>query len=82
MRMLLGVSIAAVVLLVLLGVVVFSVTKWRTQEVIRDHGSYGLLGPSSIEEMTARSKVVARVRVCVSEASGPTLTSGVPLRGP
>ena len=82
MRMLLGVSIAAVVLLVLLGVVVFSVTKWRTQEVIRDHGSYGLLGPSSIEEMTARSKVVARVRFVSVRPVGQRSPVGYPFGDP
>ena len=78
MRILVGVSIAVIVLLALLGGALFAVKNWGTQELVTAYDVYGTVGPSSIEEMTARSKVVARVRFVSVRAVGQRAPQNYP----
>ena len=78
MRILVSVSIAVIVLLALLGGALFAVKNWGTQEVVMATDVYGQVGPSSIEEMAARSKVVARVRFVSVRPVGQRSPVGYP----
>ena len=78
MRILVSVSIAVIVLLALLGGALFAVKNWGTQELVMATDVYGQVGPSSIEEMAARSKVVARVRFASVRAVGQRAPQNYP----
>ena len=78
MRIAMGVSIGVVVIIALLVVAVFAVRMWGTQEVVMATDVYGMIGPSSIEEMAARSKVVARVRFVSVRPVGQRSPVGYP----